>query len=595
MHRVRAVCVVGAGPRGLSVVERLCANADGPLVVHLVDPFVRRGGRVWSTAQPASLLMNTIASQVSMFTDASVVCAGPIVPGPSLYEWARALPAGYPAEIVAEASALTPNSYPTRAFYGHYLDWVLDRIRRTPGVEVVLHRQLAVSLTEADDGAQVVTLADHTVLADLEAVILAQGHVDMPLCAVDHSLLAFANSLGLAYWPPANPAEVDLEALAPGEPVAVRGMGLAFFDHLALLTVDRGGRFKERSDGSLAYLASGREPVIITGSRRGVPYHSRGENEKGAFGRHEPLFLTEAVIARLRSGPPVSFRRDIWPLVAAEVEHVYYTALGRGPDDVPPELRWDWDRIACPHGDRSFDSPAAFHDWLLDLLREDVRQALGGNVSDPVKAALDVLRDLRNEIRLAVDHGGVTGASYRADLDGWYTPLNAYLSIGPPVRRVAELIALVEADVVRVVGPGMRVERGTDGFVVSSPVVAGSAVTVRALVEARLPEVDIRRTTDPLISGLRAAGECAPYRLPGAVETGGMAVTERPYRLVDADGRPHPRRFGYGVPTESVHWVTAAGIRPGVNSVILADADAIARAALAVTTSATAGVLARPA
>jgi hypothetical protein len=35
------------------------------------------------------------------------------------------------------------------------------------------------------------------------------------------------------------------------------------------------------------------------------------------------------------------------------------------------------------------------------------------------------------------------------------------------------------------------------------------------------------------------------------------------------------------VPTEAVHWVTAAGIRPGVDSVTLGDSDAIARAVLA--------------
>ncbi len=59
-------------------------------------------------------------------------------------------------------------------------------------------------------------------------------------------------------------------------------------------------------------------------------------------------------------------------------------------------------------------------------------------------------------------------------------------------------------------------------------------------------------------------------------------MTERPYRLIDAHGVPHPRRFAYGVPTESVHWVTAAGIRPGVGSVTLEDSDAIAAAVLAV-------------
>lgn len=57
-------------------------------------------------------------------------------------------------------------------------------------------------------------------------------------------------------------------------------------------------------------------------------------------------------------------------------------------------------------------------------------------------------------------------------------------------------------------------------------------------------------------------------------------MTQRPYHLVDANGCPHPRRFAFGVPTETVHWITAAGIRPGVNSVILSDADAVARASL---------------
>ncbi|SEQ98077.1 FAD/NAD(P)-binding protein [Actinokineospora terrae] len=606
MHRfgpVRQVCVIGAGPRGLSVVERLCANAVQPVVVHVVDPHVGSGGRVWSTSQPASLLMNTIACQVSMFTDATVDCGGPIRPGPSLYEWAVSGQA--PAD---EAALLTPNSYPTRAFYGHYLDWFLDHVRQSapPYVEVRLHRLTAVAVDDFPDGSQCVTLSDGTALTDLSSVVLAQGHVDMPLGAVEARLSDFADARGLGYVPPGNPSEVDLSAIMPGEVVAVRGMGLAFFDYLALLTGDRGGQFKERADGSLAYVPSGREPVIVTGSRRGVPYHARGENEKGAFGRHEPVFLTADVIAELRSRPTVSFRDDIWPLVAREVELVYYrTLLGdefaarfiAGEPGVVEESGvepWDWAAVSNPDGGRRFASPAEFEDWLLELLRADVP---GGNVTDPVKAALDVLRDMRNEIRLAVDHGGITGSSYRNDLDGWYTPLNAYLSIGPPAHRVAELIALIEAEVVRVVGPGMRVDLADRGFLVSSPRVGGSAVMCTTLVEARLPEVDIRLTTDSLIASMLERGDCVPYHIPdpcGAVETGGLAVTPRPYRLLRADGTPHPSRFGYGVPTESVHWVTAAGIRPGVNSVILADADAIARAALAATSTARPPV-ARPA
>ncbi|HKN96318.1 MAG TPA: FAD/NAD(P)-binding protein [Pseudonocardiaceae bacterium] len=87
-----AICVVGAGRRGTSVVERICANrfdvgtvhADTAVVVHVVDPFPPGAGSVWRTDQSRHLLMNTVAGQVTLFTDDSVVCAGPVVPGPSL-------------------------------------------------------------------------------------------------------------------------------------------------------------------------------------------------------------------------------------------------------------------------------------------------------------------------------------------------------------------------------------------------------------------------------------------------------------------------------------------------------------------------------
>ena len=66
------ICVVGLGPRGLAVLERLCANvAEYPvdsisLRLHLVDPCLTTGSRVWSTGQSTELLMNTVTSQITM-------------------------------------------------------------------------------------------------------------------------------------------------------------------------------------------------------------------------------------------------------------------------------------------------------------------------------------------------------------------------------------------------------------------------------------------------------------------------------------------------------------------------------------------------
>ncbi|MFJ6742322.1 FAD/NAD(P)-binding protein [Streptomyces sp. NPDC091279] len=600
-----SVALVGAGPRGTGVLERLCASvpellpAGRRLTVHVVDPASPGSGRVWRTGQSGELLMNTVACQVTLFTDESVECAGPIRPGPSLFEWA--------------AGELGPDEYPSRALYGRYLEWVFARVvRQAPAaVRVAVHRARAVELADGARGLQTLTLDDGRVLDGLAAVVLAQGHLPVVADAETVRLAGYARRYGLRHLAPANPADLDLSVIAPGEPTLLRGLGLNFFDHTALLTTGRGGRFVA-GEGGLRYLPSGREPRLYAGSRRGVPYQARGDNAKGAYGRHAPLVLTPEVIAGFRkradSGEAPDFLAEIWPLVAKEVETVYYTALTRRPDladrflavphgdpqealildelGVAPEDRWNWDRLSRPYAEREFTDPEQWQAWLLAHLRSDAAQAALGNVAGPLKAALDVLRDLRNEIRLVVDHGGLTGVSRRDHLDRWYTPLNAFLSIGPPRRRIEELAALMEAGVVRVLGPRLEVREEGGAWLARSPDVPGSEVRVTALIEARLPEPGLRRTADPLLTRLLRTGGCRPHVVDG-YETGGLDVTGRPYHLTDRQGRSHARRFAFGVPTEGVHWVTAAGARPGVDSVTLSDADAVARAVLRATTSRT--------
>ncbi|WP_210586742.1 FAD/NAD(P)-binding protein [Streptomyces sp. GESEQ-35] len=598
------VALVGAGPRGTSVLERLCASAPEllppgtRLTVHVIDPAPPGPGRVWRSAQSAELLMNTVASQVTLFTDDSVDCSGPVRPGPSLHDWAD--------------GDLGPDEYPTRAHYGRYLEWVFAKVvREAPqAIRVETHTARAIRLDDAPDDRQTLTLDDGRTLSALSAVVLAQGHLPTATDTAQRRHAAYAEAHGLRHVPPANPADVDLSAIAPAEPVLLRGLGLNFFDHMALLTTGRGGRFARAEDGRLRYLPSGSEPRLYAGSRRGIPYQARGDNAKGPYGRHLPLVLTDETIARFRkradSGEAPDFLTEIWPLVAKEVETVYYETLLGKPDfrdrflavphrstqeaavldefGIAEAARWSWDRISRPYAGCDFAGPDAWRGWLLTYLREDATQAALGNVAGPVKAALDVLRDLRNELRQIVDHGGIAGASRRDHLDRWYTPLNAFLSIGPPRRRIEELAALMEAGVVEVLGPRLEVREGEGAWLAHSPDVPGSAVHVTTLIEARLPEPDLRRTADDLLARLLKTGQCRPHTVDG-YETGGLDVTPRPYRLIDRQGRVHARRFAFGVPTEGVHWVTAAGARPGVDSVTLSDADAVARAVLrAVTT-----------
>jgi L-aspartate N-monooxygenase (nitrosuccinate-forming) len=437
----------------------------------------------------------------------------------------------------------------------HYLAWVLDELVRTApeNVSIQLHRNRAVRLAETETRAQVVTLDDGTSLL-LDCVVLAQGHTGMPVSAGTE--MSGLREYGFGYLPPGNPAEADLAFVGPCERGALRGLGLNFFDLLDLLTVGRGGEF-HREGGALRYWPSGEEPRIFTGSRRRVPYHyrARGENQKRPFGRHVPAVLTPARIAALcerrQNGEQVEFQRHIWPLVDREVTAVYYATLisrWRGPGDakaflaeyttppvsgpadeellkrhgIGPDELWDWDRVAHPYGDRVFTDPAAYQSWLLGYLHEDLAEARDGNVASPLKAALDVLR---NEVRLAVDHAGITGESYPDGLQSWYTPLNAFVSIGPPHGRIEELIALIEAGVVEMVGPGLHIAAAPDDFVVSS-------------VKSPAPSGECPRSSRPGCP--TSTSGAPPTRSCGTCARAGPAPKPHPHRHGRARGDRRP-------------------------------------------------------
>ena len=63
-------------------------------------------------------------------------------------------------------------------------------------------------------------------------------------------------------------------------------------------------------------------------------------------------------------------------------------------------------------------------------LGKDIEEAELGNKEGPLKAALDVFRDIRNELRESVQYGRISGESYRDHLQNYYTPMNTFLSIG---------------------------------------------------------------------------------------------------------------------------------------------------------------------
>ncbi|MER5432062.1 FAD/NAD(P)-binding protein [Streptomyces sp. NPDC002588] len=624
------LCIVGAGPRGTVALERVCANAPVlapgiPVRVHVVDPYPAGGGRVWKLDQSRRLMMNTVAGDVTVFTDPSVECDGPLTSGPTQYQWAQMVTAGRATDVTeeakTEAEAMLPWSYASRAFQGEYLAWAFRYIvgNAPAEVSVRVHRTRATEVTEDADGLQEVFLEGEKQPLRVDAVILAQGHYDVAGTRSERRLADFAARHGLGYVPPASPAEADLNRIPAGRPVVLRGLGLNFYDYLILLSEGRGGRFTRGADSRLRYAASGAEPLMYAGSGRGMPYRARTEIHKEIIPHYQPVFLTAGEISRLRTNAGTGrndFMRDVFPLVAKEVAWVYYQALlkDRDPagharllaeypacewgtaemdrlvaDVVPnPALRWDWEALDRPADQVDFADQAAFRSWILGQLSEDLRQCGLGPANSATKAATAVMRDLRNAVRYAISQHGISGESYRDHVDHWFSSLNSYAASGPPASRVEQLLALIEAGIVEPMGPQLRVAADEEAgvFLATSERVPGEPVRASALIEAHLPLTDIRRAADPLLRALHSAGGCRAHVIPDQLgsgyETGGLDVTSGTLQVIDAAGVPHPARFAYGPPIESVDWVTAVGARPHVNSRTLLQGDSIARSCLLV-------------
>jgi hypothetical protein len=631
--RPAVLAVVGAGPRATGLLERIAANLpelwpDGAeLHVHLVDPHPPGPGRIWRHDQSPLLRMNSMAEDVTMFTDASSTVEGPVRPGPSLAEWAaqfsgrtpRHEPYAEPADpgTLAELRGLAGSDFPTRRAQSAYLDWVFRRVltELPPWVRVEWHATTATSVTGPPDGPQRVHLAGRALPLTADLVVLAQGHLDSAPPAEHDAHAEFARRHGLFHLPPAYTADADLSALRPGQHVLVRGFGLAFVDLMSLLTEGRGGEFREESDGALVYRPSGREPVLHVGSRRGVPYHSKTHYPLQGTRPPLPRYLGPEEVEKLSAAGPLDLRRDVLPLMAKEIGFGHYhelflahperTALpwpeflaaydtldwyGPGMAElveaaVPdPADRLDLERLDRPLDGLSFAGPEEFQEYLRGYVSHDVGRRADPAYSADLGAFLALLSVYGHLAPLAAT-GALTARSVARDLDGWWQGFFSFLASGPPGFRLRQLLALSRAGVVRFVGADLRVDTDeeTGTFTGTSPTVPGHMVRATALVEARLPRSSVLRTTDPLLRDLRRRGAVAEEVLadPTATHRSGLLTVAHPDGgLVDPrlGGRPHPRRLALGAPTNQR--AVAAFARPLTNAPGFQQNDTTARTLL---------------
>jgi FAD-NAD(P)-binding len=618
------VAIIGAGPTASSLLERLSANAaellnGRRLIVHLIDPHRAGTGRVWRADLDRRLWMNSMAEDVTLFTDDSVRCEGPIRPGPSLYEWAQTvddetLGSLACAAVAREIRSLTGMTFPTRRVQSVYLNWFHRRVLSSlpEGVSVVLHGNTAVDVVDFDDGTQEILLDNGDVVV-VDTVIFALGHLDAYPDEASAKLTEFAVENGLVHIPSGHTAELDLSVIPPRAEVIVLGFGQAFTDLLVLLTEARGGRFRRASDGQLTYEPSGSEPIVYVGSRRGVPYRSKISYRLRAAPADLPRFLDDGGIARLLEGDaPLDFRRHIFPTLAKEIGWSYYHELFLAHPDrttaswqefsdlyaqsppgvdldaliaahVPdPADRFQVGSLDRPLADVRFDSRRALHDHVSRHVADDIARRTNPSYSADLGAF--------NAMLASFVPLGVIAASDRLkarsrvdDLGAWWFSFFMYFASGPPPARLEQLLALADAGLVHFLGAQARVGADADrrAFVATSTSHPDSVVT-DYVIDARVSSPSLSRTKSELLRRLHHRGEIVEEVVSDDAgwvrNTGKVMIIGPDLRILTAEGVGHPRRHALGVFTSRP--ASGAFARPHTNAPAFRQNDTVARSVL---------------
>ncbi|MFJ5297155.1 FAD/NAD(P)-binding protein [Pseudomonas sp. NPDC088368] len=506
--------IVGCGSRGLTVLERLCALAgegERRVEINVFDPH-RPGPGLHSVEQPEYLMLNTVASQISMFPDQAALGGLTGRQGPNFYEWCLRFKS---AERVVK-----PNEFLPRSWLGEYLAWTYDEVIRTlpEQVQVIHHARTVDNVNYTDQGR--FELSTGVKKHRVDWLLITVGHAENwnsapPITQRTTRLKAY-------------PQPYSLQTISSTDAVGVEGLGLAAMDVVAGLTIGRGGRFVQEPDG-LRYQASGQEPQVFMYSRSGLPYRTRPDITPHRVGAPALIFTLSAV-ANLRARHPdgLDFEAQVLPLLKAEMLAEYFGMVAAQQGDSALRIKTEvatafyQGEIEAKHRELAelFEVPllvdsvynprsmAALVDkyqgWVEAFIRDDLQESILDLDHSPIKAAVEVWRSCREQLRRVVDNRGLTPTSHTVFFNK-YAPLVNRMVAGPQKERHQELLALAEAGVIQWVHSTHVIYNPENGAV-SVALGDGRTLVLDASVHAHGSDARKADGHPAIIRQLRAAG-----------------------------------------------------------------------------------------
>ncbi|MCA3903599.1 FAD/NAD(P)-binding protein [Vibrio vulnificus] len=457
--------IIGIGSRGLSVLERLISIAkDNPnkeLIISIFDSNLPGCG-VHDIDQRDYMFLNTMAGQMGIYPDAEALSkfpGAPLTKGYSFYDWCvnnevKSRSINKSGQSVNRA---LPTDYLPRNLLARYLRDCYEHLHsiKTDNVIINNYDSACEILKNNNDylSYRVVTSTGNTI--DVRSLVMTTGH---------------GNVVG----------SEENQSQCETKKVLIQGLGLTAFDLLSGLTKGRGGRYEYDDNGQYRYISSGREPKkIYLQSRSGGFFFSRPDTPL-CRRKHLPVVLNDKRISYLKSGKAnnqVDFTTNILPLIYIEMRAAslatklgngdankvaYYnktmaelgSSIENGVSKVTEYLdinELDFGKLDCISLlDKSLPGKVSsdeYEDWFISKIKYDLTQSNKGLLLSHEKAALEVWRDLRDQLRKVIDFRGLTKDSHKQFYSHWDRVINRLVA-GPPKERYIEVLALVEAGIV---------------------------------------------------------------------------------------------------------------------------------------------------
>lgn len=567
------IVLIGAGPRGLILLEQLASelhsrrqserSAEQTLRVAVCDPAPFGAGAVWDPHQSEVLLMNVQARRISIYQHSAPERTSHPNAGPTLDRWIR--------DVKGSEGLEETDQYAPRPVFGEYLADAYRRLIDQAGstLDVNEFKAEAIDLTPLGDcwAVRVVSeMAGAPQHIRGKTVVLATGHIpsepdELQRARLCHSRRVTRDRRPCHYIGAGLHRGEHFNDVGSDDAVYLEGLGLGFFDVVALLTEERGGRWKEDQ-----YCSSGNEPLLLAGSRRGLPFLGRSRMFKA---RPEISERLERVFEGLGWVSSASFGEVLWPEIERALRHevteaVHELWLVSGVDQSLVErtealVNEPFENWSHANSLTRVMDAGTHHDRIMLFLQDQVElekaSCAYGKTLDPRQRAAEYLQPVRDRIRSLVPGLRFSAASYANDLEAQFSSFAGFINVGPPMLRVEQLISLEHAGLLRFTGPA-GIAYGSEGFTVET---SDGYETVNALVEARVPSLAVDKSARPLLRNLVRSG-VAGLNVRDGINFHGVAVSVPDGRIKDREGNVQTGLFAYGVPTEGTYWNTVGGL-----------------------------------